>query len=264
MSAPVLELSDVAKDYRRPAARFAIAAAARCAPAIRSRIVGLDQPAAEVFVNLVTGATLPDAGEVQRVRPPHQRRSPTARTGWPLVDRFGIVSERAVLLDALSVVQNLAMPFTLEIEPPPDDIRERAVALAREVGLPEAAWTQPVAQLDGAGRLRVGWRERWRSIRRWCCSSIRQRRLLPARSRGLALRFARLLRRRGAAAVALTADRDFAGAVATRVLTLEAATGRLSARGGWWSRLLGPAASFESLRRRLAARRSRPIAAHRW
>jgi len=34
------------------------------------------------------------------------------------VDRFGIVSERAVLLDVLSVVQNLAVPFTLEIEPP--------------------------------------------------------------------------------------------------------------------------------------------------
>ena len=68
-----------------------------------------------------------------------------------IVDRFGIVSERAVLLEALTVVQNLAMPFTLEIEPPPDDVRRRAEALAREVGLPEASWTRPVGELD-AGR----------------------------------------------------------------------------------------------------------------
>ena len=31
----------------------------------------------------------------------------------------------------------------------------RAEALAREVGLPEASWTRPVAELDAAGWLRV-------------------------------------------------------------------------------------------------------------
>ena len=47
------------------------------------------------------------------------------------------------------------MPFTLEIEPPPEDVRARAEALAREVGLAEASWDTPVAQLDAAGWLRV-------------------------------------------------------------------------------------------------------------
>ena len=35
------------------------------------------------------------------------------------LDRFGIVSERAVLLEGATLAQNLAMPFTLEIDPIP-------------------------------------------------------------------------------------------------------------------------------------------------
>ena len=60
------------------------------------------------------------------------------------VDRFGIVSERAVLLEALTVVQNLAMPFTLEIEPPPpDDPRAGRRAGARGRARPRASWDRP-------------------------------------------------------------------------------------------------------------------------
>jgi ABC-type transporter Mla maintaining outer membrane lipid asymmetry ATPase subunit MlaF len=241
VSAPVLELSDVSKDYRglRPLriARLLVAATDQIA------IVGLDRAAAEVFVNLVTGTTLPDLGEVRLFG-----RLTTAiadSADWlTIVDRFGIVSERAVLLDALSVVQNLAVPFTLEIEPPPADIRERAVALAREVALPEAAWTQPVAQLDGAGRLRV------RLARALALDPavVLLEHPTAAVASGdvvrLGAQIRSIARRRGAAAVALTGDRDFANAVATRVLTLEAATGRLSARGSWWSRLRGSGCFF--------------------
>ncbi len=109
---------------------------------------------AETFVNLVTGATLPDRGVVTIFGRPTSSIDDSAE--WlAVVDRFGIVSERAVLLDALSVIQNLSIPFTLEIEPPPDDVRERAAALAREVGLEEHDWSRPVADLDAAGRLRL-------------------------------------------------------------------------------------------------------------
>src|SRR5206468_8505523 len=106
------------------------------------------------FVNLVTGATLPDAGTVSLFGRPTTAISDSA--DWlAVVDRFGIVSPRAVLLDALTVIQNLAMPFTLEIDPPADDIRDRAVALAAEVGLAEAAWSRPVGDLDAAARARI-------------------------------------------------------------------------------------------------------------
>jgi len=120
----------------------------------RVALLGFDQPSAEVFVNLATGATLPDAGEVRVFGRPTAAIDDSA--DWlATVDRFGIVSERAVLLDALTVIQNLAMPFTLEIEPPPADVLARAEGLAREVGLAEESWERPVAQLDAAGWLRV-------------------------------------------------------------------------------------------------------------
>ena len=64
-----------------------------------------------------------------------------------VVDRFGIVSERAVLLDALTVVQNLAMPFTLDIEPPPDDVAR--------AGRAAGARGRTAASRSGSGRSRT-------------------------------------------------------------------------------------------------------------
>jgi len=236
VSAPVLELSDVSKEYRGlralRIARLSVAAAEQIA------IVGLDRAAAEVFVNLVTGTTLPDRGEVRMFGRPTTAIADSA--DWlKAVDRFGIVSERAVLLDALSVVQNLAVPFTLEIEPPPADIHERAVALAREVGLPEAVWAQPVVQLDDASRLRVKLARALALDPAVVLLEHPTAAIAPGDIVPLGAWIRAIARRRGAAAVALTADREFAGAIATRVLTLEAATGRLSAGRGWWSRLRG-------------------------
>ena len=89
-----------------------------------------------------------------------------------VVDRFGIVSSRAVLLDALTVVQNLAMPFTLEVDPLSADVRERAVALAAEVGLPDATHDRPVGELTPAAVFASASAARSRSIRRSSCSSI--------------------------------------------------------------------------------------------
>jgi ABC-type lipoprotein export system ATPase subunit len=199
-------------------------------------IVGLDRPGAEAFVNLATGATLPDAGEVRLFG-----RATTAivdSADWlATVDRIGIVSERAVLLDQLTVVQNLAMPFTLDIEPPPDAERTRAEALAREVGVSEASWTARLTELDAAAaaRVRVG-----RAIALDPAVLLLEHasaRLpldvvapMAAGIRGLA-------ERRGLALIALTADESFAQAVASRVLTLEPATGRLKERRGFgWFR----------------------------
>ncbi len=227
MTVPVLELSDVTKDYRglRPLRieRLAIT------PGERLAIIGLDQVAAEVFVNLVTGAILPDRGEVTLFGKPTAAIDDSA--AWlSLVDRFGIVSERGVLLAALSVTQNLAMAFTLEIEPPPEDIRARAEALAREVELPESSWTRPVADLDAAGRARV------RLARALALDPAillleHVTGALPRASiAGLGRRIRDVAARRGAAVVAATADEEFANAVADRTLTLNPATGRLAER----------------------------------
>jgi NitT/TauT family transport system ATP-binding protein len=62
------------------------------------------------------------------------------------------VSDRAVMLEGMTMLQNLAVPFTLDIEPPSEESRTRAAALASEVGLTEAEWDRPVGTLDGAAR----------------------------------------------------------------------------------------------------------------
>ena len=229
MTAPVLELSDVSKDYRglRPL-RIANLAVR---PGEHVTILGLDQTTAEVFVNLVTGATLPGRGDVRLFG-----RSTTAiadSTEWlAIVDRFGIVSRRAVLLDSFSVVQNLAMPFTLEVEPPPEDIRLRAVALARQVGLADALLDRPVAELGPSGyaRVRLG-----RALALDPAIVIFEHPTAEL-AREDVLAFGVLGRDLSAAIVALTADREFADAVGGRCLTLDAATGRLAERSGWLSR----------------------------
>jgi ABC-type transporter Mla maintaining outer membrane lipid asymmetry ATPase subunit MlaF len=228
VTAPVLELSDVSKDYRglRPL-RIANLAVR---PGEHVAILGLDQTAAEVFVNLVTGATVPDRGDVRLFG-----RSTTAiadSADWlAVVDRFGIVSHRAVLLDGLSVVQNLAMPFTLEVEPPPDDIRRRAVALARRVGLADASLDRPVAELGPSGhaRVRLG-----RALALDPAIVIFEHPTAEV-PREDVMAFGVLCREVSAAIIALTADSEFAEAAAARCLTLDAATGRLGERSGWFS-----------------------------
>jgi ABC-type lipoprotein export system ATPase subunit len=231
VTSAVIELSDVSKDYRglRPLriARLTVE------PGDHVAIVGLDQPAAEVFLNLLTGATLPDRGDVHVFGRPTAAIADSAE--WlAFVDRFGIVSERAVLLERLSVIQNLAVPFTLEIEPPPADVRDRAAALAYEVGIDQPTSGRAVGDLDPVSRARV------RLARALALdpavllvehlSAGVPRQDVPAL--GAAIRA--VAARRGAAIVAATADRAFARAIARRVLTLDPATGRLSDASRWF------------------------------
>jgi len=197
-------------------------------------VLGFDQPTAEVFVNLATGATLPDAGEVRTFGRATHAIDDSA--DWlATVDRFGIVSERAALLAALTVIQNLAMPFTLEIEPPPAEIRERAEALARVVGLDPATWDEPVVRLEADGWLRVRF---GRAIALEPAIVILEH-ASAALDRGAVSAAGAQMRTvaagRGIALVALTADEPFARAVAGTVVRLEAATGRLKPlRRGWF------------------------------
>jgi ABC-type uncharacterized transport system ATPase subunit len=230
---PVVELAGVVKDYRglRPlrVAGLSLAAAERVA------VFGIDQPAAEVLVNVITGAVLPDEGEVRLLG-----RSTTAIADadeWlATVDRIGIVSERAVLLDALTVLQNLAIPFSLDVEPLPPALRARAAALAGETGVAPADWDRRVGELPGATRLRV------RLGRALALDPVLLLFEHPtvgvarADVSAVARDVGALAARRRVAALVLTADADFASAAVPRVLQIDPASGRLSERRarGWF------------------------------
>lgn len=230
MTPPVVELSGVSKGYRglRPLriASLAVRAGEHVA------ILGLDQTTAEVFVNLVTGATLPEVGEVRLFG-----RSTAAiadSADWlAVVDRFGIVSRRAVLLDSLSVVQNLAMPFTLDVEPPPEDVRRRAVALARQVGLADTSLDRPVTDLGPSGRARV---RLGRALALDPALVIFEHPTAEVPLEDV-MAYGAICRELPAAIIVLTANREFADSLAGRCLTLDPATGYLAGRSGWFSRM---------------------------
>lgn len=195
-------------------------------------LLGVDAAMSEVLVNLITGAQLPDSGEVRVFGRP--TTSITEVDDWVAeLDRFGLISERAILVDRFTAEQNLGLPLSLEIENPPPELRAEVRQLATEIGLTDEELTAPTAALGPAAQLR---------LRLGRALALRPRVLLAehpnARLAGLELpRFAadlaRVTRNRGLASLVTTADASFARALTERVLELQAASGLLKVPSGW-------------------------------
>jgi ABC-type lipoprotein export system ATPase subunit len=192
----------------------------------RLALSGLDAGAAEVLVNLVTGASLPDEGEVRVLG----RATASIADGdeWlSSLDRFGIVSPRAVLLDAATVLQNLVMPLTLAIDEIPHDAERKARALALEAGIGDDWLDRPVAALPAAVKARV--------------HLVRAIALEPAllllehptvgfgvgEGKAFGESIARVALGRPLTVLMISEDADFALAASTRRLALHAASGDL-------------------------------------
>jgi ABC-type lipoprotein export system ATPase subunit len=230
MSEPAIALADVVKDYRglRPLRVRALTVGAR----ERVAIAGLDRAAAEVFVNLVNGATLPDSGVVRVFG--ESTDAIATDTAWlASLDRFGIVTERAVLLEAASVEQNMALPFSLEIDPMPADLQRRVRTLAGELSIDEATLASRAGDVPPVLRMRIHLARALAAEPRVLLmehptASLPREDVIP---------FAEIVDRlsgiRGLAVVALTDDEAFAGIVAKRRLKLNGATGVLSDARGW-------------------------------
>ena len=226
MPAPdaVLGLERVVKGYQ--GLRPLRVASLILGPGERISIGGVDAPGAEVLVNLVTGASVPDEGEVWTLG---RRTTDIADAdewlGW--LDHFGIVSERGILLEAATLQQNLAMPFTLEIDPVPPDVAGRVLELARECGLPEALLPVPAAELPPEARLRAHFaRAVALSPRLLIVEHPTGKVAEPARA-ALAADVARVCEARSLPALIITNDERFAQAVAPKNVILDGATGQL-------------------------------------
>ena len=224
MTAPVLELTGVTKHYG--ALRPLRVEQLTLSPGEQVALLGFDQPAAEVLINLLTGASLPDTGVVRVFG--RSTADIADSTEWlTTLDRYGIVSERAALLEPMSVIQNMAMSFSLAIEPPPPDIVRQATALAVEAGLHESVLEQRVGDLDAASRMRV----RLGRALAFNPGVLLLEHPSATLLRQDVVRFACDVRavaeRRSIATLTITADAEFAGAVSVRALVLEPSTGRL-------------------------------------
>jgi ABC-type ATPase involved in cell division len=235
---PVLQINGVQKRYQslRPLRiqELTIAAAERVA------VSGLDAGAAEVLVNLVTGASLPDEGEVRVLG--HRTADIVNGDEWlTSLDRFGIVSPRGVLLEEKTIEQNLAIPLTLEIDPVPPDIAARVVELARWCGILDLTGGE-----DGLQRLTGEAAPAIRARIHLARAIALRPALLVLEHAGaelaaderlaLADRIAEVVDAAGFAALVITKDDDFAKRAAHRALRLEAATGALKPiKRGWFS-----------------------------
>lgn len=229
---PVLDIAAVVKDYR--GLRPLRVAQLRLVAGDQLAILGMDAPAAEMLTTLITGAAVPDSGTIQVLGAGTADINST--DAWlALVDRIGLVTDRAALLDMLSVIQNLAMSFTLEIEPPPAGVRVRAAAIATEVGLPESVWDRPVGELDGAARTRVRLGRALAFEPAMLLLEHPTAHVERTAVRTLAHDIRALASRRALATLAMTGDVEFAAAVGARLMDWDAATGGLrERRRGWW------------------------------
>jgi ABC-type transporter Mla maintaining outer membrane lipid asymmetry ATPase subunit MlaF len=226
----VVELRGVVKNYGglRPlrVAGLEVRAGERVA------IDGFDRITAELFVNILNGAVLPDEGDV-KVLGQSTRDIENSDAWLESLDRFGLVTERAVLLNGSPIAHNLALPFSLEIDPMPDDVRAHVVALAREVEMDEAQLEPLAGNAGPAMQMRV-------HLARALATDPRLLLLehptvsLP---REAVAEFGALVRRvaerRGMAVIALTGDKEFADEMAETALALQPGTGKLCSSRGW-------------------------------
>lgn len=212
MSDPVLHLSGVSKAHGglRPLRIDRLT----LAPGGQLALVGLDGPGAEILINLLTGASLPDRGAIRVF----------GKSTAEIADGPAWLAS----LEALSVAQNLALPFSLDVDPLPDAMRRRAMALAIEVGLADADLDRRTGELGPSGSARVRF-ARALALEPGLVLAEHPTAAVP---RGDVNRLARdvgaLLRGRAVAALILTTDEAFAEAVAPRVGRLDPASGRIT------------------------------------
>ncbi len=226
----VLQISQVHKNYQslRPLRLRELT----IAPGERVAISGRYAGAAEVPVNPVSGASLPAQGEVRVTG----RLTADIANGdeWlASLDRFGIVSPRGVLLDSATIEQNIAMVFTLMIDPVPPETAKRVRNLAAECGIVDVTAVTGHTAPEVRARVHLARAvalEPTLVILEHPTAGIAESAREP-----LAKDFAAVTDARRLAALVITQDEAFAKIAADRVLRLEGATGVLKpARRGWF------------------------------
>jgi predicted ABC-type transport system involved in lysophospholipase L1 biosynthesis ATPase subunit len=195
-------------------------------------VSGLDAAAAEMFIGLLTGAVLPDSGEIRLFG--KRTADVIDSEAWlAMLDGVGIMTDRAVLIAQFSVEQNIAMPFTLEIDPVAAAMRPQVQQLAQEVGLRVEDLGTRIAESRAEVQARVRL-ARAIALNPLVLLAEHPSATLPRDTvKAFAADLSRVARARNLAMLAITADDAFAAALGGQMLTHEPATGALKARSSW-------------------------------
>jgi ABC-type branched-subunit amino acid transport system ATPase component len=187
-------------------------------------LVGVDQAMAEVLVDLITAAIVPDTGEIEVFG--QATTGISDRDAWlATLDRFGMLTE-------LSVEQNLALPFSLALDDLTSNVRERVATLAEELGL-VAQLGDAVATLPAPLRLRLRLGRALALNPRVLLAEHPNATLNDEEQAVFAADLSRVVKARGAAGLVLTASHEFARAAADDVFLLQPGTGALKPSSGW-------------------------------
>jgi ABC-type transporter Mla maintaining outer membrane lipid asymmetry ATPase subunit MlaF len=192
-------------------------------------LLGFDRPAAEVFVNLITGASLPDTGEVTSLGRP-TRAIANSEEWLAFAERFGIVSDRIVLLDAMTVAQNLAISFDLDLEPVPPAIMTRVAALAAEVAIEQRQLDARVADSAPLLRSQIYLARALAFNPDVLVLEHPTANLEPAEAKSFAEIVRHVCGKRNLTTIGLLMDEAFAKATGGRLLTWQPATGEVIER----------------------------------
>jgi len=227
-SAPLLEISGLQKDYR--ALRPLRITQLMVRPGDVLSLAGLDAPAAETFVHLVTGATLPDAGDISLFGG-NTRAIEDSEAWLKSLDGVGMITSRGILIEMFSVLQNVAMSLTLDVDPIDPRILPQAGALAREAGIADEHFDLPTGKVAADVRMRVHV-ARAMALEPKIIIGEHPSAALPREAvAGFGADLARAARGRGLALLVITADEVLAKAIGGQRLELVAATGELRPPG---------------------------------
>lgn len=195
-------------------------------------LVGFDRPTAEVFVNLLTGASLPDQGEVVCFDQPTS--AIVDSDAWlTFVEHFGIVSDRVVLLEAMTVAQNLAIAFDLDLEPVPPEVMARVTVLAAESGIDAALLDTRIAEAAPLLRARVYLARALAFDPKVLVLEHPSAHLSPQDVDAYAMAVRSAAERRRLTTIGLVMDEKFAKATRGRLLMWQPASGEFSARSSF-------------------------------
>ena len=198
----------------------------------RLAILGLDQGAAEVLVNLLTGSTTPRTGEVRAFGRP-TTDIPDSDAWLAALRHYGLLGVRTVLVEQLTVEQNLAIPITLDVDPMAESLKREIHALGAEVGLSGDRLSRRPAELGPLDLQRVRLGRALALGPRVLLAEHPSASLDRADADQLARDMSRIVSSRAMAAVYITADREFAQQAADEIVMLKPATGELVSAVGW-------------------------------
>lgn len=225
---PLLDVAGLTKDYQ--GLRPLRIAQLTLNPGDVVVLGGIDAVAAQTLVHLITGATLPDAGDVTLFGQ-NTRAIKDADAWLKSLDGVGMVTSRGILIEMFSVLQNIAMSYTLDVDPIDPRVVPQAGDVARSVGIDESMFDAPAGKVPLDVQMRVHLARSLALGPKLLIAEHASASLPRETVASFGADLARAARSRGLALLAITADDTLAKSLGGQRLELVAASGELRAPG---------------------------------